>query len=109
MAIKWILKKYIKDKHSIDTAKTFKEKINKKTGVSVSLQNVCNLLSKSPNMIRLETMQILCDALDCRLSDFIEITPSKKNKLIERKLSYKNTPLSKRGLETFPDPKEYQS
>jgi DNA-binding Xre family transcriptional regulator len=109
MPIKWKLKTYIKENHSIYTAKKLKEVIEKKTGVNISLQNVCNYLSKTPSMLRLETMEILCTALNCKLSDFVEINPSKKKNIMNKKLSFKNTPHTKRGVDNFPDPKEYQS
>ena len=108
MPIKWKLKKYIEENHSIYTAKNLKQVIDKKTGINISLQNICNYLSKTPSMLRLETMEILCSALDCKLSDFVEVTPSKKKKISNKKLSFKNTPHSKRGHETFPNPKDYQ-
>lgn len=107
MAIRWKLKKYIEDEHSIYSAKKLKQLIKNKTGVCISLQNVCNYLTKRPVMVRLETMEVLCTALDCNLSKFLEVTPSKTNKKADRKLSYKNTPHTKRGQNDFPDPEDY--
>ncbi len=109
MAIKWNLKKYIKNEHSIDSARDLKILIKHKTGVCISLQNICNYLTKRPVMVRLETMEVLCTALECNLSNFLEVSPSKKNKKEERKLSYKNTPHAKRGHNDFPNPDDYNS
>ena len=78
MSIKWNFKKYLEQKHSIYSATELKKLINKKTGISISLQNTCNYLNNKPAMIRLETMEIICTALDCTLHDFLEINPSNK-------------------------------
>lgn len=109
MSITWNLKKYIAKKHSIYSATDFKKMIHKKTGVSISLQNICNYLNKNPAMIRLETMEIICTALDCSLQDILKIAPSKKPNKSTRRLSYKNTPLAKKGLNDFPNPEDYDS
>jgi DNA-binding Xre family transcriptional regulator len=109
MAIKWKLKKYIEDEHSITSAKELKILIENKTGICISLQNICNYLTKKPSMIRLETMEIFCTALDCKLSMFLELTPSRKNKKLNCKLSYRNTPHAKRGTNNFPNPEDYNS
>ena len=109
MSIKWNLKKYIKKKHSIYSATEFKKMIQKKTGVSISLQNICNYLNKNPAMIRLETMEIICTALNCNLQEILKISPEKKPNKATRKLSYKNTPHAKKGLSDFPNPEDYDS
>jgi DNA-binding Xre family transcriptional regulator len=109
MSIKWNLKKYVEKKHSIYSATEFKKMIQKKTGVSISLQNICNYLNKNPAMIRLETMEIICTALDCNLQEILKITPIIKPKKVTRKLSYKNTPISKKGISDFPNPEDYDS
>lgn len=109
MAIKWKLKEYIKNEHSIDSAKDLKMLIKDKTGICISLQNICNYLTKRPAMVRLDTMEILCTALECNLSKILEVTPSKKSKKVNRKLSYKNTPHTKRGHNDFPNPDDYSS
>src|SRR6185503_17256154 len=42
----------------------------------LSIQAVCNLLNAQPKMIRLETIQAICDSFYIRLSDFLEVLPS---------------------------------
>lgn len=107
MAINWKLKTYLAIKHSIYSATELKKKIYRKTGIIISTQQLCNIINK-PSMVRLSTMEIICTALQCQLSDFLQII-GKKNKKPEnsRKLSYKNTPLRKRAQIRFPDPKDY--
>ena len=108
MSINWHLKSYLSTKHSIYTPTELKKVILKKTGVIVSLPNISRLLSKKPTLIKFEMMEIICSALDCKLSDFMNIGPKKfKNIDVKTKYSYKNTPLSKRGSSSFPLPKDY--
>ena len=108
MTIKWNLKKYLQEKHSIRSATELRKVVMEKTGVTISLQNVCNLMNKKPSSIRLETMEIICTSLNCRLEAFCQITARQKGFKSTRKLSYQNTPHSKRGLSQFPDPEDYQ-
>jgi hypothetical protein len=53
-------------------------------------------------------MELIVTALECELSDFIEVRPSENAVGETKKLSYQNTPLSKRAVSQFPDPKNYQ-
>ncbi|MCK5537501.1 MAG: helix-turn-helix transcriptional regulator [Bacteroidales bacterium] len=109
MSTSWRLKSYIAQNHSIYTATDFQKKIIKKTGIIISLVQLSKILKKKPVLIRLETMEIICSALNCNLTQFMNIKP-KKYKLIkgeEKKLSYKNTPHSQRGVHQFPDPQNY--
>jgi hypothetical protein len=108
MAISWRLKTYLATKHGIYGAVALQQQVVKKTGVLISVQNLCNFLEKKPKMLRLETIELLVTALDCRLEDFCKITPSDaKLPTSARKLSYQNTPHSKRGIISFPDPENY--
>lgn len=107
MAINWKLKTYLATKHSIYSATELRKKISKTTGVIISIQQLCNIINR-PSTIRLSTMEIICTALQCQLSDFLQIV-GKKSRRPEnsQKLSYKNTPLCKRSHNHFPDPKDY--
>ncbi len=109
MAIQWRLKTYLATKHGIFGAVVFQKKIVKQTGVLISIQNLCNYLEKKPKSVRLKTIEIICTALDCELNDFCEVKPKPSEKLTDppQKLSYKNTPHSKRGISQFPNPKDY--
>ena len=107
MAISWKLKTFLFKKHDLRSATDVQKTIKLKTGVIVSVQNICNYLNVKPKSLRLETIEILCTTFDCKLSDFCQVTPNKKVDVKEKKLSYKNTPLSKRGVQSFPDPVDY--
>ena len=109
MAISWRLKTYLATKHGIYRVTAFQKRITKKTGVLISIQNLCNYLNAKPKAIRLKTLELIVTALECNLNDFLEITPQKSSPPCEtKKLSYQNTPLSKRALKNFPDPKDYK-
>ena len=108
MAIYWRLKKYLLNEHHINTATDFKKLIKNKTGIIISLPNVCAYVNGRPRTIKLDVAELFCTTLTCELSDFLEITPSKARKQKEGKLSYQTTPHSKRGLDNFPDPMDYK-
>jgi DNA-binding Xre family transcriptional regulator len=109
MAIHWRLKTYLATKHGIFRPTEFQKLIVKKTGVLISLQNLCNYLNEKPKTLRLKTIELICSGLECELVDFCEIKPveMKKNPEAIRKLAYHNTPTSKRAVTDFPDPGEY--
>jgi DNA-binding Xre family transcriptional regulator len=107
MGISWRLKTYLATKHRIYTATELQKKIIKNTGIIISLQNICNYLQGKPKTLPLKTIEIICTTFDCDLSDFCKVTPNKKEVIKRKKLSYKNTPLSKRGINNFPNPENY--
>lgn len=109
MAIHWKLKQLAYDKHGLIRLKDLQRHILEKTGVIISLQHLSDLVKGCPKSIRLQTMEILCSALDCALSDLVTIEPGKRKAKVTRKLSYQSTPLEKRGIKAFPDPSDYRS
>jgi DNA-binding Xre family transcriptional regulator len=44
-------------------------------GVQLSLTSVSALINKTPDVLRVRTMQAICNALNCKLSEFCEIEP----------------------------------
>jgi DNA-binding Xre family transcriptional regulator len=107
VAITWNLKT-LASKKGIYRSKDLQRRIAEKTGVLVSLQNVCNLLNNKPQSVRLKTIEIICTTLDCKMNDFCDITPGKFDNSKTRKLSFKNTPHSSRGKGDFPNPEDYE-
>jgi len=107
MAIHWRLKSYLSEKHCIYRPTQLQKLIIKKTGVQISLRNLCNYLDHKPKTLRLQTFEIVCSALECELHDFCEVKPAKQDPSKMKKLSYQNTPHSKRATRSFPDPKDY--
>lgn len=109
MSINWKLKVQLAKKHNIYSATEFRKVIKKKTGVIISLSNLCMYLNKKPQRVTLETLEIFCTALDCTLDEFFTISPKKIPKnLKERKLSFKNTPKKTIALKSFPEPENYE-
>lgn len=107
MAITWKLKTLASSK-GIYRARDLQKRIAQKTGVLVSLQNICNLLNGKPQSVKLKTIEIICTTLDCKMSDFCDITAGKFDSSQTRKLSFRNTPQSSRGKADFPDPEDYR-
>ena len=108
MAIHWKLKILVSSK-GIYRAKDLQRKITEKTGVVISLQNICNLLKGKPATIKLKTIEIICTALDCDMSDICAVSSGKFDADNIRKLSFGNTPHNARGKSEFPDPKDYKT
>ena len=109
MAIHWRLKGLLSKKDGILKLKDLQEAIIVKCGIRISLQHLSELVNGRPKSIKLSTMEIICTALDCNLSDFCDVRPkpslTKKSKL--RQLSTLNTPISKRNFQDFPNPNDY--
>ena len=104
----WKLKREMADKHQIYSVTELQKLIVKKTGVVISVANLCKYVNKRPKMIRLETMEIICSALECELSSILKVTPKTFNPERKSKLSFKNTPKAKIGTKSFPEPRDYE-
>src|SRR5215216_4353472 len=95
MPINWKLRELLKERGGKSAAKISKI-VLEQTGYQLSTQAVCDLL-RQPKMIRLETIQALCDAFYIRLSDFLEVLPSaaqrakKKTRTIETRRRHTNS------------------
>lgn len=110
MTIKWRLKGYLAARYDIFKIKDFQKQIIDNSGIIISQQHLTNLVNKRPKSIKLSTIEIICTGLDCNLSDFCDIGPSRvalKNKKKKRKLSKPTTTFSKKDLTDFPDPNDY--
>lgn len=107
MSISWRLKNHLATRYQIYTVTEFQKRIIKKTGVKISLANLCNYVNDTPKLIRLETIEILCSALECNLEEFLRVSAKKMDPEKKRKLSYKNTPQSKIAVKQFPAPEDY--
>lgn len=111
MTVKWSLKRFIASSEEVYNVTGFQALIQERTGVRVSLQQLCNLVNRKPKSIRISTIEIICSALNCKLSDFLEVEKSErilKRRKKTRKLAVQNTPKSKLSLEFPPNPYDYQ-
>jgi putative transcriptional regulator len=90
MPVNWKLRELLKERGGSSAAK-ISGMVREQTGYQLSTQAVCDLLKRQPRMIRLETIQAICDSFYIRLSDFLEVLPSavqkaKKNtQILERR------------------------
>src|SRR2546423_8420621 len=91
MPTSWKLRELLKER-GVKSASEISRSVRDQTGYQLSIQAVCDLLNAQPKMIRLETIQAICDSFYIRLSDFLEILPSAARK------SQKNTRSLKRQL-----------
>lgn len=111
MAISWRLKTHLAVKYGIFSAVGLQKKVTLSTGIIISVQNLRTYLNEKPKLIPLKTIELICTALQCRLSDFCEVRPepptSKRQQ--PKKLSFHNTPIKKRTSgQLFPDPAHYE-
>lgn len=106
--IKWKFKAFLAEKHQIYSVTELQKQIVKKTGVAISLAQLCKLVNAQPQMLRFSTIEIICTALNCELKDFLIIGPKTMDPEKKRKLSFKNTPKSKVGTKNFPSPADYE-
>ena len=77
MPINWKLRELLKERGGNNAAEI--SRILEQTGYQLSTQAVCDLL-RQPKMIRLETIQALCEAFYITVPDFLEVLPSAAQK-----------------------------
>jgi putative transcriptional regulator len=103
MPINWKLRELLKERGGNSAAK-IRKIVLEQTGYQLSTQAVCDLLKRQPKMIRLETIQALCDAFYIRLSEFLEVLPSaaqrakKKTRTIETRRHTSSRESAQRAL-----------
>jgi DNA-binding Xre family transcriptional regulator len=96
MPINWKLRELLKERGGNSAAKISKILLEQ-TGYQLSTQAVCDLLKRQPRMIRLETMEAICDAFYIRIADFLDVFPSaaqmakKKTRSIESQRRHTNS------------------
>ncbi len=74
MEIKWTLREFLRER-GITRASQISKIIRERTGYIISIQAVWDLLNGRPKMLRVKTLQAICDAFYCKLSDFCEVMP----------------------------------
>jgi DNA-binding Xre family transcriptional regulator len=75
MPVVWNLRKWLAVERDIYRASEVQALLAEKAGVQLSLQAVSALINGTPTALRLQTIQALCNALDCKLSDFCDVLP----------------------------------
>lgn len=116
MPIIWNLKRWLAAERDIYRPSELQAVLAKKAGVHLTIQAISSLLNKKPGALRLQTIQALCNALDCKLSDFCEVTPDADRQqqrqvvnLPTRLYGAKKRPEEKGEVSIFPDPRKYYS
>src|ERR1051325_8983 len=90
MPANWKLRDLLKERGG-NNASEISRIVLEQTGYQLSIQAVCNLLNAQPKMIRLETIQAICDSFYIRIGDFLDVFPSaaqqskKKTASLERR------------------------
>lgn len=110
MAIVWTLKKWLAVNRDIYRASELQLLLAEKAGVRLSLQAISSIINTQPSALRLQTIQALCNALDCKLSDFCNVVPDTP---AQRKQKAAATPVALYGgkrseVSPFPDPRTFR-
>ena len=105
MAIVWNLKKWLAVNRDIYRASEVQLLLAEKAGVRLSLQAISAIINE-------QTIQALCNALDCKLSDFCDVLPESPAQRKQKKAAATAVPLygGKRAAQSpFPDPRTFAS
>ena len=73
MPTKWRLRELLKER-GVKSASEISRSLEE-IGHQLSVQAVCDLLNRQPKMIRLETIEAICNAFYIPLSEFLEVLP----------------------------------
>jgi DNA-binding Xre family transcriptional regulator len=115
MPVVWNLKKWLAVERDIYRPSELQTLLAEKAGVELSLQAISALVNGTPNALRLQTIQALCNALDCKLSDFCDVLPDIAKEQEKHRKAVGGTPVrlyggkgtSKDQGSIFPDPHQY--
>ena len=88
MPLHWNLKKWLAMERNIYRPSELQTLLAEQEGVYLSLQTISALMNGKPSAIRVQTIQALCNVLDCKLSDFCDIVPqSARERAKQRKVA----------------------
>ncbi|MEI2578031.1 helix-turn-helix domain-containing protein [Scytonema sp. PRP1] len=117
MPIVWNLKKWLAVERDIYRPSELQALLASKAGVQLSLQAVSALINGKPSALRIQTIQALCNALDCKVSDFFDVLPDPPKELKKQGKASNNKPSRLYGDKKqpekqesiFPDPHQFPS
>src|SRR5215470_13236784 len=78
MPTNWKLRELLKER-GVKSASEISRSLEE-IGHQLSVQAVCDLLNRQPKMIRLETIEAICNAFYIPLSEFLEVLPMASQK-----------------------------
>ena len=84
MPLTWTLKQWLQTNRGLTfttdrapkNAKALQEIIRHRTGNKIAVRTLHNLLENQPKTFGYRHLQVICDAFQCRLNDFCDLTPS---------------------------------
>ena len=115
MPIVWNLKKWLVVERDIYRPSELQEVLKRETGIYLSLQSISALINGKPNALRFQTIQALCNALNCKLSDFCDVLPDvasksqKRRKVAGESLTRLYGGGKAKEANAFPDPRDFIS
>lgn len=119
MPVIWNLKKWLALNHDIYKPSELQALLIERAGVHLSLQAISAMVNNKPHALRLQTIQALCDALDCKMSDFCDVMPDperaqrrQRRKVageLPSRLYGKSEDAAKEGGSIFPDPRRFKN
>ena len=115
MPFRWKLRAYLAIHHDIYRPSELQRVLEDQAGVTMSIQALSSLLHNPPAGLRLATMQALCNALQCRMSDFCDVVPDGEEAVVLRPLGappeplYHRRPNTNLSVSIFPDPHVFKS
>lgn len=78
MTITWMLRHKLAVERHIFAAPQLQELIREKVGITIPLRELEPLMGNDPPAYaRVRTLQAICNALECALSDFCSVTPDR--------------------------------
>lgn len=112
MPVIWSLKKWLAVEHDIYRPSELQALLAERVDVHLSLQAISTLINSTPQALRMSTVQALCNALNCKVSDFFDVAPDvmKEQKTRRKAVGDDKTHISGNRLKagnanTFPDPR----
>lgn len=119
MPVIWNLKKWLAVNHDIYKPSELQTALRERAGVQLSLQAISTLINNKPHALRLQTVQAICDALDCKMSDFCDVVPDpdrmqnrRRRKVVgglPSRLYGKKEEEAEKGESIFPDPRRFRT
>jgi DNA-binding Xre family transcriptional regulator len=106
----WNFRVWLAREREIFSPTQLQKVLVERAGVRLSLQALSSLMKGRPEAIRFQTMQAICNALNCRLSDFCQMTPDKqfgRPNVADPKRLYGSLSPVARKERIYPDPSEY--
>jgi DNA-binding Xre family transcriptional regulator len=91
MAIIWNLRRWLAVERNIYRPGELRAVLAERADYHLTIQAVTTLMKGPPRELRLRTIQALCTSLDCKLSDFCEVSPGDQERVTEGDATVRST------------------